>query len=257
MCLLIALRGLRSEAPLVIAANRDELFARPALSMTVLRPQGPRILGGRDLLLQGTWLSVNEHGVIAALTNATGGAARDPHLRSRGELPLLLTRHKTAEAAAAELVARVDPASYNACWIFVGDREHLYYIGLQPGQPLRAEPLPPGIHVLENHPLSPDSIKATFIRGQVQRALAGAAPLQNALHGILRSHELPPAVQELPSSLRPPATYAACVHGVGHGTRTAAIIELPAARTERPRIVYSDGPPCTVPLQSADGLWDD
>lgn len=255
MCLLIALHGLQIESPLVVAANRDEVFARPAISMTVLQADAPRVLGGRDLLLQGTWMAINEHGVIAALTNASGTLARDPTRRSRGELPLRLATHATAEAAAEDLIARIDPASYNPCWIFVGDREHLFYIELQPAAKLRAERLPPGIHVLENQPLTPFSVKATFIRERVEQALARHGTLQPALYDVLRDHALPPAAQRLTSPQRPAATFAACVHGGANGTRTAAIVQVPADRSARPRIDFTDGPPCTQPLQSADGLW--
>jgi uncharacterized protein with NRDE domain len=256
MCLLIALHGLRSESPLVVAANRDELFARPAVSMTVLRTDAPRILGGRDLLLQGTWMAINEHGVIAALTNAPGTLLRDPTLRSRGELPLMLAMHRTAEAAVMDLSARLDPARYNPCWILVGDREQLFYIELHPAQRLRVERLPPGVHVLENQPLAPSSIKAAFIRDRVERALIRNEVLLPALHEVLRSHELPPAARTLTDPVRPAVTFAACVHGAAYGTRTAALVEVPAAQQGRPRIQLTDGPPCTEPLQSADGLWE-
>ncbi len=50
MCLLVVLSRTHPDFPLVVAANRDELFERPALPMTVLRDAGPRILGGVDEL---------------------------------------------------------------------------------------------------------------------------------------------------------------------------------------------------------------
>ena len=73
--------------PLVVAANRDERLDRPAHSLCVLREHAPRILGGRDDLAGGTWLAVNEHGVVAGLTNRPSPGGRDPTKRSRGELP--------------------------------------------------------------------------------------------------------------------------------------------------------------------------
>ena len=39
----------------------------------MLRGGGPRILGGRDEVAGGTWLAVNEHGVVAGLTNQPAG----------------------------------------------------------------------------------------------------------------------------------------------------------------------------------------
>ena len=59
MCLLIALSRTVPGTPLLVAANRDELYARPAEPITVLRGERPRILGGRDELAGGTWLAVN------------------------------------------------------------------------------------------------------------------------------------------------------------------------------------------------------
>ena len=117
------------DAPLIVAANRDERLDRPALPMTVLREHGPRILGGRDELAGGTWLAVNEHGVIAGLTNQPSADGRDPAKRSRGELPLAFAVYRSAEEAVAGVRAELDPAAYNPCWMLVGDREALFSIG--------------------------------------------------------------------------------------------------------------------------------
>ena len=87
MCLLIALSGVVPGAPLIVAANRDEFYRRPAVTMTTLRDADPRVLGGRDELAGGTWLAVNEHGVVAGLTNQPAPGGRDLTKRSRGELP--------------------------------------------------------------------------------------------------------------------------------------------------------------------------
>jgi uncharacterized protein with NRDE domain len=69
MCLLIMAWQTDDRAPLVVGANRDERLDRPATAMTVLRSEHPRILGGRDEVAEGTWLAVNEYGVVAGLTN--------------------------------------------------------------------------------------------------------------------------------------------------------------------------------------------
>src|SRR2546429_9416944 len=96
MCLLAVLFHAHPEAPVVIAANRDELYARAAEAIQVLRPSAPRILGGRDVLAGGTWLAVNEHGVYAGVTNRPAATGRDPSRRSRGELPPAPADHTPA-----------------------------------------------------------------------------------------------------------------------------------------------------------------
>ena len=132
MCLLIALSRTVDGAPLMIGANRDELYGRPATAMTVLQDSGPRLLGGRDHLAGGTWLAVSEHGVVAGLTNqpVTSGPRRDPAKRSRGELPLMFAACPDAATAVQEVCAKLDPDAYNPCWLLVGDRQGLFSVGL-------------------------------------------------------------------------------------------------------------------------------
>ena len=109
MCLLIYSWRPGADHPLVVAANRDEWVERPAEAFGVLQGAGPRILGGRDLMAGGTWLAVNEHGLVAGLTNRPSAGGRDDSKRSRGELPLIATGQPDAEAAVAALMAAVRP----------------------------------------------------------------------------------------------------------------------------------------------------
>src|SRR5918997_5633669 len=107
MCLLVFASRLGAELPLAVGANRDEQLERPAVPLEVLQAVGPRVLGGRDLLAGGTWLAVNEHGVVAGITNRPlVEQGRDASKRSRGELPLALASASTARAAVDALVAR-------------------------------------------------------------------------------------------------------------------------------------------------------
>jgi uncharacterized protein with NRDE domain len=261
VCLLIAAFQVVPDAPLVVAANRDELLDRPALPVTVLRDRDPRILGGRDLLAGGTWLAVNSFGVVAGLTNQPAQNGRDPTKLSRGELPLACASHRTAAGAAQALAANLDPARYNPCWMLVGDREALFSVAIGPGLArAEIEALAPGLHVLENAPLRAGSRKASFVREQVERALAeqperGLAPTVAALANMLRDHR--PAIPEPRTNAAgrvwPPALSAACVHAEGFGTRSSAIITVPASGL--PQILAADGKPCETPLRDAGALW--
>ena len=95
VCLLVFVWQVETSHPLVVAANRDERLDRPALPFGVLQRGHPRMLGGRDELAGGTWLAVNEHGVVAGLTNRPAPEGRDPTKRSRGGLPLVVgARHE-------------------------------------------------------------------------------------------------------------------------------------------------------------------
>ena len=95
VCLLVLLFGVDPDAPLVVAANRDERLDRPAVAMTVLAEGGPRILGGRDNKAGGTWLAVNEYGVVAGLTNRPAPDGADPARRCAVSSPSPLPRTET------------------------------------------------------------------------------------------------------------------------------------------------------------------
>ena len=252
--------GMVPDAPLIVAANRDERLDRPAVPMTVLREREPRILGGRDELAGGTWLAVNEHGVVAGLTNQPSFGGRDPSKRSRGELPLAFASYSSAADAVRAVPARLDPASSNPCWLLVGDAEALFFIGIAGSGPAEIEQLGPGLHVLENAPLRPQSAKAAFVTQLVTQALAdradtGAAGAVAALEAVLPDHR--PAISEWRTDpagrVRPPQLSAACVHAEGYGTRSAMTVSVPAVGL--PSVRVADGRPCEHDLRDVSGLW--
>jgi uncharacterized protein with NRDE domain len=257
VCLLIALFQLLPEAPLIVAANRDELYQRPAVAMTVLRSNEPRILGGRDEQAGGTWLAVNSRGVVAGLTNQPSAAGRDPSKRSRGELPLAFAAHE--DAATAVSVVTVNPADYNPCWMLVGDRHSLFSIGVSGGNKADVEQLGPGLHILENAPLRARSAKAVFVERLVRAERAsrpdGAAGTIEALEAVLRIHQqaVPEPRTDEAGRTWPPELSAPCVHTPTYGTRSAMTVTVPA--DGRPVVRVADGPPCETSFRDKSGLW--
>jgi uncharacterized protein with NRDE domain len=261
VCLLIAMFQMAKDAPLIIAANRDERLDRPAVPMTVLREREPRILGGKDLLAGGTWLAVSSRGVVAGLTNQPSAYGRDPTKRSRGELPLAFAVHRSAAEAVDEIVPGLDPTRYNPCWMLVGDSRTLFSIGLAGGSKPQVEQLGPGLHVLENAPLHPESAKAAFVRELISGGLGGSSPSLDAqdavavLEAVLGNHQ--PAITEPrvddTGRIWPPALSAPCVHAEGYGTRSAMTVSVPAAGL--PSVRVADGPPCETPLHDVTSAW--
>jgi uncharacterized protein with NRDE domain len=258
VCLLIALFQVVPGAPLVVAANRDERLDRPAVAMTVLRASGPRILGGRDELAGGTWLAVNEHGLVAGLTNQPSASGRDPDKRSRGELPLAFAAYDSAEEAVAVLRSQIDPAAHNPCWMLVGDRDSLFSVGIAGGSEPVIERLGPGLHVLENAPLPTASAKAEFVRRQVAARIPDtlvADVTVAALEDVLRSHDqaVPQARTDDTGRTWPPEISASCVHTASYGTRSAMTVSVPARG--KPQVRVADGRPCDTPFRDVTSLW--
>ncbi len=245
--------------PLVVGANRDEWLDRPARAITVLRERDPRTLGGRDERAGGTWLAVNEYGVVCGLTNRPMPDGPDLTRQSRGWLPLLAAEARTAEEAVEALVSEVAVGSYNPAWLLVGDRESLHYLAVEPDAPTRPQPLAPGLHVLENAALDSRSVKVDHVRASLARADAAGASRWEAFADLLQDHTVDLARAEVPrfpdGRERLAATLAPCVHADGYGTRSSALVRVAQAFDRRPEVLVSDGPPCTTPFVDAGGLW--
>ena len=115
-----------------IAANRDEMASRP---WEPPAEYWPGICGGRDTLAGGTWLAVNQDGVMASVLNRTGTLGPAPGKRSRGELPLIALREASADAAAAA-ITRLDAGLYRDFNMVLADARVAYFVrGLGTGQP--------------------------------------------------------------------------------------------------------------------------
>ncbi|MCL2831020.1 MAG: NRDE family protein [Betaproteobacteria bacterium] len=82
MCLILVAWQVHPDYPLVVAANRDEFFARPT-APAAFWAESPHILAGRDLEAGGTWLGLAFAGQkpqLPGLPKAfpSGGALRFP-----------------------------------------------------------------------------------------------------------------------------------------------------------------------------------
>jgi uncharacterized protein with NRDE domain len=86
MCLVALAIDENRRFPLVIAANRDEFFDRPASRLAWWTPDegGPEILAGRDLSAGGTWMGLTAAGRLALVTNVRRIVEPDPDAPSRG-----------------------------------------------------------------------------------------------------------------------------------------------------------------------------
>jgi uncharacterized protein with NRDE domain len=258
LCLLAVISRVHPESPLIVAANRDEWLARPSEPMQVLRAERPRILGGRDKLASGTWLAINEHGVVAGLTNQPKSGGRDPAKRSRGLLPLMLAEHRTAHEAVHAIRKEISPADYNPCWMLVGDRESLFYLDLTGGSRPETRAIGPGIHVLENQPLDASSGKAEAAVDRLQPVLGWhGCTLVDGISRVLSSHETPgpPDPPKLNGITLPAAIEAACVHAGPYGTRSSTLVVLPVELQQPPMVLFADGAPCETEFLDATFLW--
>jgi len=214
MCLIAFAIGQRTDCPLLLAANRDEFWARPTLPLAAWALEhGQTVYAGRDLLAGGTWLGFSAAGRVAMLTNVRDGQP-ERAARSRGEL---VTRWLAGPDVAADaatdvqaLLQQTDPSAYGGFNLVLGDCLSGHWCWLsnrsrsaerdgpgaaasgssQTGQPLSATPLPlalppgwcgaalpPGVYGLSNAALDSPWPKLRHLKAAV------AAALQDTLHG--------------------------------------------------------------------------
>lgn len=88
MCLVALALDQHRRFPLVVAANRDEFFDRPAAPLDWWTPANGSVpvLAGRDLDAGGTWMGLTVAGRFAALTNVRDPQRHDPAAPSRGRI---------------------------------------------------------------------------------------------------------------------------------------------------------------------------
>lgn len=155
MCSVILLRRPDATWPLVVAANRDEMEGRPWQPPGRHWPDRPNVTAGLDELAGGSWMGLNDEGVVAAILNRMGTLGPEAGKRSRGELVLEALDHADAADAALAL-AQLDTRAYRPFNLLVADNRDARLI-VHRGPSSRNRPevidIPEGVHMVTAHDL--------------------------------------------------------------------------------------------------------
>jgi uncharacterized protein with NRDE domain len=176
MCTVIVLRRPGAEWPLVLAANRDEMIGRPWRAPGRYWPDRPEVVAGLDELAGGSWLGLNDHGVVAGILNRFGTLGPAPGQRSRGELVLEALDHADAHDAAAALTA-LDPRAYRPFNLIVADNRDAFWLrhaDAQGRERITAAALGPGLALIAAGDL--DDPETPRLRRYRPRFAAAPAP---------------------------------------------------------------------------------
>ena len=163
MCLILFAVQPNHEYRLVIAANRDEFYRRPA-EPADRWPDSPGVLAGRDKEMGGTWLGINENGRFAAVTNFREDPPAILPPRSRGELPAGFLSSDEAAISYSEALT-VSANDYRGFNLLVADEQSVVYSCNRSGKP---RILQPGCYGLSNQVLDCNWPKVTDGRGQLK-----------------------------------------------------------------------------------------
>ena len=254
MCTLAIYFRVFPDYPVVVAANRDEFLDRAALPPTSLGDH-PRIIGGKDLRASGTWLGINEHGLVACLLNrrvaerAPNDANHDANLRSRGLLCLDTLQHSSA-AAAADYLASQRARDYNAFNLLLASREAAF-VAYNRSDEIEIVKLTPGLHLLTNADV--DDFECPRISRSYGRFAELARREDFARDPVARRADLAELLADHSTQLdaRTGRPNSLCLHLGEYGTRSSSLIFMrrDSARVEH---FFAGGPPCTTAYERAE-----
>lgn len=247
MCTLALYFRRFDDFPLVCAANRDEQYNRPSAPPRLLDTR-PQILAGKDLRAGGTWLGVNEKGLIVGILNRhLNGTIFQPTARSRGALCMDVLHRGSADEA-NDFIER-HPDAYNPFTLLFADSTRAY-VAHNDGDKILGQRLDPGLHVYSS------AADFDLPSGKARRAQALFAEFEaaarrrgmdmteavSALQPVLADHTFGPASGNPGDAI--------CVHREESGTVSSSLVFFSQSKS-RFTSFYCDGPPCRNVFGSA------
>nr|WP_305882878.1 NRDE family protein [Halobellus rarus] len=256
------------DAPVVVAANRDELLDRESEPPAV-RAGDPSFVAPRDAAAGGTWIGYNEAGVFAGITNRWVDVP-DGGERSRG----LLVRDALGAQSADEARELVEDAvaadTYDGFNLVVAERtgrerrkstsspasaaasapiSPTAYLFEWDGD-LRVRELDPGVHVVVNVGLDGESLDSPYPERGAEQA-RDAERVREALSP--RPDESASEWRDRAAAVLGDHEYGVCVHEPdrGFGTRSSSLLTL--FRSGDADFRFADGPPCETAFRPVEG----
>jgi len=250
MCTLAILRRPGHPWPLILGANRDEMKNRPWTAPGRHWPDRPEVLAGRDDLAGGSWMGVNDHGVVAAILNRQGTLGPAQGKRSRGELVLLALDEADA-AGAALVMSELRPDSYRSFNMVVADNRDAFFVAHRAEDaPVSVDRLRDGLTMLTSRePDDPSSPRIAFHRPRFL-----AAPPPDPETGDWTGWEALLASDAREAGVGPEGAMTFTLPS-GFGTVSSALVGLPAiGRAGVPPVFrFAAGPPDHTPFKALSG----
>lgn len=191
MCVIALAYKTAALGPLVLLANRDEYYRRPAEPLAFWQDQ-PQILAGRDLQAGGSWLAIDTRGRLAAVTHIRDGRPQTG-ARSRGELVRRFVGGDEDTLAFAQWL-REHRHEFGAFNLLFGPYNDLLHFNSRSGMLNRVNP---GIHLLSNADMDTPWFKCERLRARMQSL---RRPPQEAEVLPWLNDSTPAEVAELPNT---------------------------------------------------------
>jgi uncharacterized protein with NRDE domain len=238
MCLIAWNWRPATDAALLVVANRDEFYARPARAMHWWGDSG--VLAGQDLQAGGAWLGLHRNGRFAALTNY-----RDP-LNVRADAPsrgALVLDFLHSDLSPSDYLAWLAPRAhqYNPFNLLL--RHGSVFLGFES----RANctfAISPGIGAVSNADFDTPWPKLVRLKSALQSAQDKRVTDAEVMFSFLANAEVA-ADAELPQTgiplRRERALSAAFIKTTDYGTRACTVVQTSSVRSDIWERSFDDG----------------
>jgi uncharacterized protein with NRDE domain len=230
---------------MIVAANRDEHYDRPSAPPAIIGTS-PTIVAGRDLRAGGTWLGINEYGLLVGILNRRqqpGSVAQDAY-RSRGLLCLEVLRLSQV-AELDRVFLDLAPGDYQPFTVVCVDTDRAC-VAYNTHEAIERIELSDGLHVFSNSfEFGAPSEKVNRVYERfLNLSQVGNRPISpgDYLDGAAKAL----GDHALGDHLNDPRE-AVCVHGDISGTVSSSIIFFSDAKRQF-QMYYCAGAPCRNPF---------
>jgi len=239
MCVMAIYYQAVANTPILAAYNREEFFERPSLPPRIQSGK-PRTVCGIDKKGGGTWLGINQYGLLVAVGNRPKTNV-PPEPRSRGLLCRELLNCRSAREAALMAAQELATGQYAGANYICLDAK--YGAVVYGGNRVEIVELTPGLHILTHGDLD----DPTDPRQQLARRQLTLQRLDSSVTFL--------AAASRTFSRRPdPAGRGGLVLlGPKFGTVSSTLVSLPN-KTQHAILQYSNGPPCDSPYEDFSAL---
>jgi uncharacterized protein with NRDE domain len=189
MCLIVCSWKQYEKYPLVLLANRDEFYERPAVPIHFWESD-EKILAGKDLKAGGTWMGLSKSGRFAAITNYRDFSLEKSGAPSRGKLIPGFFRSGLSPMDYAQSICPAE--AYNGFNLLLGTPNELVHYSNISNEPRQ---LAPGLYGLSNHLLDTPWPKVSRAKKLLATALEQGMFSSEELLPILRDSHYPPDEQ--------------------------------------------------------------
>ncbi|GAB1446058.1 NRDE family protein [Flammeovirgaceae bacterium] len=222
MCLIFISINNHPKYKLIVAANRDEFYARKTAPLSEWEDH-PDVIGGRDLQAKGTWMAMTKSGKIGMVTNYRDLKNLNPKAPTRGLLVTdFLFNGYEAESYLKDV--HLKAPQYNGFSLVLGSIDELYYYSNYQSRIIK---LTQGFYGLSNHLLDTPWPKVRRGKEKMASVLLDSNPDPNAIFEVLTDDKIAPDDQLPNTGLdieRERAVSAMFIKSPNYGSRCSTVV---------------------------------